>query len=80
MLEEEEVVAASGLWTSQLLVMKWAPVYLAEAGMLAGMLGGDIVEKTEAEVIGQFSWNEVKTDVLKFSPWEPGKGHEPVGE
>ena len=44
--------AALGLRISQLLVMKWAPVYAAETGVLAGMLGGDVVEKTEAEVVG----------------------------
>ena len=66
--EEELVWAASGLRTSQLLVMKWAPMYAAETGVLVGMLGGDIVEKTEAEVIGWFSWDEIKVDVFKLSP------------
>ena len=33
----EVAVAASGLQTSQLLVMERAPVYMAEAGVLAGM-------------------------------------------
>ena len=63
------MAAASGLRTSQLLVMKWAPVYAAEAGVLAGMLGGDVVEKAEAEVVGWFIWDEVKVDVFEFSPW-----------
>ena len=63
------MVAASGLRTSQLLVMKQASVYAAEAGVLAGMLGGDVIEKAEAEVVGWFVWDEVKMDVLEFSPW-----------
>ena len=67
--EEGEVAAASGLRTSQLLVMKRAPVYATEAGVLAGMLGGDVVEKAEAEVVGGFVWDEVKMDVFEFSPW-----------
>ena len=67
--EEELVQAASGLQTSQLLVMKWAPVYAAETGVLAGMLGGDVVKKAEAEVVRWFSWDEVKADVFEFSPW-----------
>ena len=50
-LGEELVVAASGLRISQLLVMKWAPVYAAETGVLAGMLGGDVVEESEVEVV-----------------------------
>ena len=66
--EEELVQVASGLQTSQLLVMKWAPVYAAETGVLAGMLGGDVVEKTEGEVVGWFSWDEVKADVFELSP------------
>ena len=66
--EEELVQAASGLRTSQLLVMKWAPVYPAETGVLVGMLGGDVVEESEVEVIGRFVWNEVETDVFEFSP------------
>ena len=45
--EEELVQAASGLWTSQLLVMKWAPMYAAETGVLAGMLGEDVVKELE---------------------------------
>ena len=68
-LEEGEVVAALGLRTSQLLVMKQTPVYMAEAGVLAGVLGGDVVEKAEAEVVGWFVWDEVKVDVFEFSPW-----------
>ena len=66
--EEELAMVASGLRISQLLVMKWAPVYAAETGVLAGMLGGDVVEKTEAEVVGWFSWDEVKADVFELSP------------
>ena len=66
--EEELVVVASGLQISQLLVMKWALMYVAETGVLVGMLGGDVVEKTEAEVIGWFSWDEGEADVFKFSP------------
>ena len=61
-------MVASGLWISQLLVMKWAPVYAAETGVLAGMLGGDVVEETEAEVVGWFSWDEVKADIFEHSP------------
>ena len=66
--EEELVMVASGLRISQLLVMKWAPMYVAETGVLAGMLGGDVVEKTEAEVVGWFSWDEVKVDIFELSP------------
>ena len=69
MSEEEWVRVASGLRISQLLVMERTPVYAAEAGVLAGMLGGDVVKKVEAEVIGWFVWDEVEADVFKFSPW-----------
>ena len=55
-------VAASGLRTSQLVVMKRAPVYATEVGVLMGMLGGDIVKKSEVEVIGRFIGDEVETD------------------
>ena len=65
--EEELVWAASGLRTSQLLVMKWAPVYVAETGVLVGMLGGDIVKEAEVEVVRWFSWDEVKVNVFEFS-------------
>ena len=68
-LEEGEVVAASGLHTSQLLVMEGAPVYAAEAGVLAGVLGGDVIEEAEAEVIGWFVWDEVEADVFEFPLW-----------
>ena len=68
MSEEELVWAASGLWTSQLLVMKWAPVYVAETGVLMGMLGGDVVKEAETEVIGRFSQDEIKADVFELSP------------
>ena len=74
------MVVASGLRTSQLLVMERAPVYTAEAGVLTGVLGGDIVKEVEMEVIGWFVWDEVEADILKFSPWKPGKGHEPEEE
>ena len=67
--EEELEQAASGLRTSQLLVMKWAPVCATETGVLMGVLGGDIVEKAEAEVIGWFAWDEVKADVFELSLW-----------
>ena len=67
-LEEELVWAASGLQTSQLLVLKWAPVYAAETGVLAGMLGGDVVKEAEAEVVRWFSGNEVEADVFELSP------------
>ena len=63
------MVVASGLCTSQLLVMKWAPVYVAEAGVLAGVLGGDIVKEVEAEVVRWFAWDEVKADVFEHSLW-----------
>ena len=63
------MVAASGLRTSQLLVMKWTPMYTAEAGVLAGVLGGDVVEKAEAEVVGWFFWDEIEADVFELSPW-----------
>ena len=53
--EEGEVVAASGFRTSQLLVIEWAPMYVAEAGVLMGMLGGDIVEELKAEMIRGFA-------------------------
>ena len=69
--EEELVQVASGLRTSQLLVMKWAPVYVAETGVLVGMLGGDIVKEAEAEVIGRFTWNEVEADIFVFLLWQP---------
>ena len=68
-LEEELVWVASGLWTSQLLVMKWAPVYAAETGVLAGMLGGDIVKEAEVEVIRWFTGDKVKFDVTEWSLW-----------
>ena len=64
--EEEEAVAASGLQTSQLLVMKWASVYVTEAGVLMGMLGGDVVEETEVEVVRGFVRDEVKVGIFKF--------------
>ena len=67
--EEELVQVASGSQTSQLLVMKWAPMYLAESGVLAGMLGGDIVEESEAEVIRGFPRDEVKVNVFVFLLW-----------
>ena len=51
--------------------MKWAPVYPTETGVLVGMLGGDIVEKSEAEVVGGFTWDEVEADVFIFSLWQP---------
>ena len=60
---------ALGLRISQLLVMERAPVYAAEAGVLMGVLGGDVVKEAEAEVVGWFSWDEVKVDVFKLSPW-----------
>ena len=62
------MVVASGLRTSQLLVMKWAPVYSAETGVLVGMLGGDVVKEVEAEVVRWFSGNEVKADIFEHSP------------
>ena len=62
------MVVASGLQTSHLLVMEWAPVYAAEIGVLTGMLGGDVVKETEAEVVGWFPRDKVKADVFKFSP------------
>ena len=49
--------------------MKWAPVYAAETGVLAGMLGGDVVEKVEVEVVTWFAWDEVKADVFELSLW-----------
>ena len=67
-LEEELVWAASGLRISQLLVMKWAPVYAAETGVFAGMLGGDVVKKVEVEVIRGSLWDEVEADIFKLSP------------
>ena len=67
--EEELAMVASGLRISQLLVMKWAPMYAAETGVLTGMLGGDVVEKAEVEVVGWFIRDEVEVDVLKLSPW-----------
>ena len=48
--EEELVQVASGLRISQLLVMEWAPVYAAEAGVLVGMLGGDVVLRHDRDV------------------------------
>ena len=63
------MVAASGLHTSQLLVMKRTPVYMAEAGVLTGVLGGDVVEKVEVEVVGWFFWDEVEADIFKLSLW-----------
>ena len=62
------MVAASGLRTSQLLVMERAPVYTAEAGVLAGMLGGDVVKEAKAEVVRWLSGNEVEADVFELSP------------
>ena len=53
--EEVEVVGVSGLQTSQLLVMPQAAMYVTEAGVLAGMLGGDVVKEVKAEVIGGFT-------------------------
>ena len=46
--------------------MKGAPVYAAEAGVLVGMLGGDIVEELKVEVIGRFPRDEVKVNVFVF--------------
>ena len=63
------MAAASGLCTSQLLVMKWTPVYAAETGVLVGMLGGDVVEKAEAEVVRWFVWDKVEVDIFELSPW-----------
>ena len=65
------MAAALGLRTSQLLVMERTPVYAAEAGVLAGMLGGDVVKEAEAEVIGGFAWNEVELDFVEGSLWKP---------
>ena len=62
-------MVASGLCTSQLLVMKGAPVYAAETGVLVGMLGGDVVKEAEAEVVGWFAWNEVEADIFELSLW-----------
>ena len=70
------MVAASGLRISQLLVMERTPVYAAEAGVLAGMLGGDVVKEVEAEVIRGFAWDEIEADVFEFSLWQPREGHE----
>ena len=67
--EEVVVAAASGLQTSQLLVMEQTPMYLAETGVLVGMLGGDIVEESEAEVIGRFPRDEVEVNIFIFSLW-----------
>ena len=75
--EEVVVAAASGLQTSQLLVMEWTPVYVAEAGVLVGMLGGDIVKKSEVEVVGGLVGNEVKADIFEGSLYSPRLGHEP---
>ena len=66
---EELAVVASGLRMSQLLVMKWAPVYVAEAGVLVGVLGGDVIEKAEAEVVRWFARNEVEADIFELSLW-----------
>ena len=71
------VAAASGLWTSQLLVMEQAPVYVTEIGVLMGMLGGVIVKESEAEVIGWFIGDKVKVDIFKSSLYSPRLGHEP---
>ena len=76
---EEAVVVASGLCISQLLVMPQAAVYPTEAGVLAGVLGGDIVEEMKVEVIGWFAGYEVEMDVLEFLLWQPRQGHEPEG-
>ena len=67
--EEELVWVALGLRTSQLLVMKWTPVYAAETGVLTGMLGGDVVKEAEAEVVRGFAWDEIKADVFEFLLW-----------
>ena len=64
------------LFRSQLLVMKWAPMYAAETGVLMGMLGGDVVEKAEAEVVRRFARNEVKVDNFKCLSRQPRQGHE----
>ena len=60
--------------------MEWAPMYVAEVKVLTGMLGGDVVEEAETEVIGWFMRDEVEADVFEFSPWKPGKRHEPGEE
>ena len=44
-------------------------MYAAEAGVLAGMLGGDVVKEAKAEVIGWFFRDEVKADIFEFSLW-----------
>ena len=67
--EEELERVASGFRTSQLLVMERAPMYAAEAGVLTGVLGGDVVEKAKAEVVGWFAGNKVEVDVFEFLLW-----------
>ena len=49
--------------------MEQAPVYVAEAGVLVGVLGGDVIEKAEAEVVRWFARNEVEADVFELSLW-----------
>ena len=78
--EEEVAVVASGLCTSQLLVMKWTAVDVAETGVLTGMFGGDIVKEAEAEVVRGFVGDEIKVDVFELSLGQPRQGHEPEEE
>ena len=52
-------------------------MYATEIGVLAGMLGGDVVKKSEVEVVGGFIGNEVEMDVFKGSSYSPRLGHEP---
>ena len=47
--------------------MPQAAVYSTEAGVLMGMLGGDIVKEAEAEVVGWFARDKVEFDIMEWS-------------
>ena len=44
-------------------------MYVAETGVLVGMLGGDVVKEAEAEVVRWFTWDEIEVDIFEFSLW-----------
>ena len=52
-------------------------MYAAEVGVLAGMLGGDVVKESEVEVVGGFLRDEVKADIFEGLSYSPRLGHEP---
>jgi hypothetical protein len=45
--------------------VEWAVVEVAEALVLSGVLGGDVVSEAEGEEEEGFSWDEVELSVLE---------------